>query len=112
MIGHKEHKEHKVTEAQQRSLWSLRSNLDHTRSIDVATMTDSQQVDFVPGQDEPVENPPVADSQLVFGAALYSFDKIGLTTAKYTRASHLIGGAIMVALGLIMLFRPSLLIFG
>jgi len=54
----------------------------------------------------------MVDDLIVFGAALYSFDKIGLTTAKYTRASHLIGGALMVLLGLIMLFKPSLLIFG
>lgn len=51
------------------------------------------------------------DDLIVFGLALYSFDKIGLTTHKYTRASHLIGGALMLLLGLIMLFKPSLLIF-
>jgi cytochrome c biogenesis protein CcdA/glutaredoxin len=53
----------------------------------------------------------MVDDLIVFGIALYSFDKIGLTTAKYTRASHLIGGAIMVLLGLIMLFKPELLVF-
>ncbi|MFH0820284.1 MAG: glutaredoxin [Candidatus Peregrinibacteria bacterium] len=54
----------------------------------------------------------MVDDLIVFAAALYSFDKIGLTTAKYTRVSHFIGGAIMVAIGLIMLIKPSLLIFG
>jgi cytochrome c biogenesis protein CcdA len=52
------------------------------------------------------------DDLIVFGLALYSFDKIGLTTAKYTRASHLIGGVLMVLLGLIMLIKPTLLVFG
>lgn len=52
------------------------------------------------------------DDLIVFGIALYSFDKIGLTTHKYTQASHLIGGLIMLILGLIMLIKPSLLVFG
>ena len=52
------------------------------------------------------------DDIVIFGIALYSFDKIGLTTAKYTRASHLIGGVLMVILGLIMLINPTLLVFG
>ena len=51
------------------------------------------------------------DDLIVFGLALYSFDKIGLTTAKYTRASHFIGGILMLILGLIMLFKPTLLVF-
>lgn len=51
------------------------------------------------------------DDLIVFGLALYSFERIGLTTRKYTKISHFIGGAIMVALGIIMLFKPSLLIF-
>jgi len=52
------------------------------------------------------------DDIFIFGIALYSFDKIGVTTAKYTRASHLIGGTLMIILGLIMLFNPTLLVFG
>ncbi len=48
------------------------------------------------------------DDLIVFGLALYSFEKIGLTH-KYSRASHLLGGILMLALGLIMLLRPSLL---
>ena len=52
------------------------------------------------------------DDLIVFAVALYSFDRIGLTTHKYTRASHLIGGTIMVILGLIMLIKPTLLVFG
>lgn len=49
------------------------------------------------------------DDFVVFGLALYSFEKIGLTH-KYTRASHLIGGILMLALGLIMLLRPGWLV--
>jgi len=33
----------------------------------------------------------MVDDIVIFGIALYSFDKIGLTTAKYTRASNIIG---------------------
>lgn len=54
----------------------------------------------------------MVDDLIVFGLALYSFDKIGLTTHKYTRASHFIGGIIMLILGLIMLINPTLLVFG
>lgn len=53
----------------------------------------------------------MVDDLVVFGVALYSFDKIGLTTAKYTRMSHFIGGLIMVILGVIMLTNPTLLVF-
>ena len=52
------------------------------------------------------------DDLIIFAIALYSFDRIGLTTHKYTRASHLIGGTLMVILGLILLINPTLLIFG
>lgn len=52
------------------------------------------------------------DDIVIFAIALYSFDRIGLTTHKYTHASHLIGGTIMVALGLILLIDPTLLVFG
>ena len=54
----------------------------------------------------------MVDDLIVFAAALYSFDKIGLTTHKYTRISHFIGGLIMVILGFILLTKPTLLVFG
>lgn len=54
----------------------------------------------------------MVDDLVIFSIALYSFDKIGLTTHKYTRASHLIGGTLMVVLGLILLLKPTLLVFG
>ncbi len=49
------------------------------------------------------------DDILVFGIALYSFDKIGITT-KYSKASNLIGGILMLILGLILIFAPQLLV--
>lgn len=52
------------------------------------------------------------DDLIIFGFALYAFDKIGLTTHKYTRFSHFVGGFIMVILGLILLIDPTLLVFG
>jgi len=54
----------------------------------------------------------MVDDLVVFAAALYSFEKIGLTTHKYTRMSHFIGGLIMVILGFILLTKPTLLVFG
>ncbi len=51
------------------------------------------------------------DDFVIFGLALYSFDKIGLTTAKYTRFSHFIGGVLMLILGLILLIKPTILVF-
>ena len=52
------------------------------------------------------------DDIVIFGIALYSFDRIGLTTHKYTRMSYLIGGVLMVILGGILLLNPTLLVFG
>jgi len=49
------------------------------------------------------------DDILVFGLALWSFDKIGLTH-KYSKWTTLIGGLLMLALGLIMLLRPEWLV--
>ncbi len=50
------------------------------------------------------------DDLIVFGIALYGIDKLSLTT-KYSKLSNLIGGIVMVILGLIMLFKPSLILF-
>jgi hypothetical protein len=49
------------------------------------------------------------DDILVFGLALWSFDKIGLTH-KYSKWTTLLGGILMIVLGLIMLFRPGWLV--
>ena len=51
------------------------------------------------------------DDLIVFGIALYSFEKIGLTS-KYSRWSNLIGGILMLILGLLLIFQRQWLIFG
>lgn len=52
----------------------------------------------------------MADDLVVFGLALYSFEKIGLTT-KYSKWSNLVGGILMVLLGLILIFKRGWLVF-
>jgi len=52
----------------------------------------------------------MADDIIIFGIALYSFEKIGITS-KYTKLSHLIGGSLMLILGLILILNPELLVF-
>jgi hypothetical protein len=52
----------------------------------------------------------MVDDFLVFGIALYSFDKIGLTQ-KYSKICQLIGGILMIILGLILLFKREWLVF-
>jgi len=53
----------------------------------------------------------MVDDLIVFGVALYSFDKIGITT-KYSKWSNFAGGVLMILLGLILIFKRSWLIFG
>ena len=50
------------------------------------------------------------DDVIVFSIALYSIEKIGLTT-KYSRWSNLIGGILMLILGAILILKPNLIIF-
>ncbi len=50
------------------------------------------------------------DDFLVFGLALWGFDKLHLT-AQYSRWSNLIGGFLMLFLGYILLFHPMILRF-
>ncbi|MBN1779044.1 MAG: glutaredoxin [Candidatus Buchananbacteria bacterium] len=52
----------------------------------------------------------MVDDFVVFSIALYSFDKIGVTT-KYSAWSNLIGGILMIILGLILIFQRQWLIF-
>lgn len=52
----------------------------------------------------------MVDDMIVFGIALYSMEKLGLTT-KYSRLSNLIGGILMLILGSILIFNPKILIF-
>lgn len=49
------------------------------------------------------------DDIIVFGLALWSFEKIGLTH-KYSKWTTLVGGILMILLGLIMLLRPEWLV--
>ena len=50
------------------------------------------------------------DDVIVFGIALYSFEKIGLTS-KYSKWSNLIGGILMIILGILLIFAPEILVF-
>ena len=51
----------------------------------------------------------MVDDFIVFGIALYSIDKLSLTT-KYSKLSNLIGGIIMILLGLLLILKPSVLL--
>lgn len=51
------------------------------------------------------------DDLLVFFIAMTTLRVAGVTT-KYTRFSHLIGGILMVIIGLLLLFKPEILMFG
>ena len=53
----------------------------------------------------------MVDDLIIFGIAIYSFERIGLTS-KYARYCHLIGGLLMLLLGYFLLFDPSALVFG
>ncbi len=52
----------------------------------------------------------MVDDVIVFGIALYSIEKIGVTHT-YSKWANLIGGVLMVLLGLVMIFNPELLVF-
>lgn len=51
------------------------------------------------------------DDLIVFFISMITLQTAGLTT-KYTRASRLIGGILMLIIGLLLLFRPEWLMFG
>lgn len=53
----------------------------------------------------------MADDLVVFGLAIWSAGQIGLTAARYTRWSNLVGGIIMLVLGAVMLLAPEWLRF-
>ena len=52
----------------------------------------------------------MVDDIIVFGIALYSFERLGVTT-KYVKASNLIGGMLMLILGALLIFNPEALVF-
>lgn len=51
----------------------------------------------------------MVDDFIVFGIALYSIEKIGVTQ-KYAKWCNLIGGILMLILGAILVFKPELLV--
>jgi thiol-disulfide isomerase/thioredoxin len=51
------------------------------------------------------------DDLIVFFAAMITFQVTGMST-KYKRFSNLIGGVLMVIIGLVLIFRPEILMFG
>lgn len=51
------------------------------------------------------------DDLIVFVAAMKTLQLVGLGT-KYTRATNLVGGALLLALGAVMLLRPEWLMLG
>lgn len=50
------------------------------------------------------------DDLIVFIVAMVTFKVTGIST-KYTKYSHLIGGVIMLLIGILMIFKPSWLMF-
>ena len=52
----------------------------------------------------------MVDDFIVFGFALYGFDKIH-QSQKYSKLSILVGGILMIFLGSVLLFAPDILVF-
>jgi len=53
----------------------------------------------------------MVDDLFVFFVSMKTLEMTGVTT-KYTRASRLIGGVLMLIIGLLMIFKPEFLMFG
>jgi hypothetical protein len=51
------------------------------------------------------------DDMIVFFVAMITLKTAGMT-GKYSRFSRLVGGALMLAIGLLLLFKPEWLAFG
>ena len=51
------------------------------------------------------------DDMVIFAIAMTTLSLTGIGN-KYTRASHLIGGILMVIIGLLLIFKPEVLLFG
>ena len=51
------------------------------------------------------------DDLIVFFVAMFTLKMTGITN-KYARYSHLIGGALMIVIGLLLIFKPEWLMFG
>jgi hypothetical protein len=51
------------------------------------------------------------DDMVVFVTAMVTLRAVG-PQSKYGRISHLVGGVLMLAIGILLLFKPQLLMFG
>lgn len=51
------------------------------------------------------------DDLIVFFVAMFTLKMTGITN-KYARYSHLIGGAVMILIGILLIFKPEWLMFG
>jgi len=51
------------------------------------------------------------DDLIIFFTAMITLEMTGIST-KYSRVSHLIGGILMAIIGLLLIFKPELLMFG
>jgi len=51
------------------------------------------------------------DDLIVFFIAMITLKAVGLS-GKFSRASNLIGGILMLIIGLILIFKPEWLMFG
>ncbi len=51
------------------------------------------------------------DDLIVFAAAMITFKITGLS-GKYTRVAQIIGGIVMIIIGVLMIFKPDVLMFG
>jgi cytochrome c biogenesis protein CcdA len=50
------------------------------------------------------------DDLIVFFLAMATLQVTGITS-KYSRISHLVGGILMLIIGLLLIFKPELLMF-
>ena len=53
----------------------------------------------------------MVDDLVVFGLAIWGFSKLQASGYKYSQLSLVIGGVLMLILGLLLIFNPSLLVF-
>ncbi len=54
----------------------------------------------------------MVDDFLIFGLAIFGFEKFHTVGAKYSKLSTLIGGILMLVLGALLIFKPEWLMFG
>lgn len=51
------------------------------------------------------------DDLFIFFTAMFTLQAVGIQS-KYSRLSHLIGGLLMLLIGILMIFKPEILMFG